>query len=51
MALAGWGTDSNGRLFWNYVNSWGADWGNKGWVSIYHEDSAWEELGAPFIGA
>eukprot|EP00727_Mastigamoeba_balamuthi_P014320 m51a1_g9512 hypothetical protein (626) ;mRNA; f:706000-708409 len=33
VVLIGWGVDASGR-YWVVKNSWGADWGEKGWFRI-----------------
>mmetsp|Transcript_14565 Transcript_14565/g.33644 ORF Transcript_14565/g.33644 Transcript_14565/m.33644 type:complete len:106 (+) Transcript_14565:1014-1331(+) len=34
VSIVGWGTDSNGKIFWICRNSWGQYWGELGYFRI-----------------
>ena len=34
MKLIGWGTDTDGSLYWICQNQWSLKWGNNGFINI-----------------
>ena len=34
--VIGWGNDKEGTPYWLVANTWGEDWGDKGFVIIFH---------------
>ena len=41
VVITGWGYDSAGKLYWIIRNSWGGDWGIKGYFQVYAYDPAY----------
>lgn len=44
MAIVGYGTTADGTKYWTVKNSWGSEWGEKGYIRMQRDVDAEEGL-------